>query len=69
MSTQIITKNVIGDTVVQLVDSNMEQIGRFHKECECETHGGSLHFTDFTGPDYCMVCVRVLVELETTNDI
>ena len=62
MSRQVEAKNVLGDPVIQLIDNNNEQVGRFHKECECIGHGNSLHFTDYTGADNCIDCVRERIE-------
>ena len=34
-----------------------EQIGTF-QELHCDSHGDTLHFTDMTGSDHCIICIK-----------
>ena len=43
-----------------------EHIGTF-QSLQCEKHGDTLHFTDQTGSDHCLVCMKGKVAEPTTN--
>ena len=59
MSKLVKNKDFTG--MVELYNNLGEQIGTF-QELECQEHGTEWHFTDSTGSDNCMSCIKEMCE-------
>lgn len=47
--------------------SNDERIGMFWI-LNCETHGDELNFTDKSGSDYCLECIKEMLNPKVDHD-